>query len=50
MTRQRRYIFKATMAARQEIVERLPWTLASPIDGQGAIWSLGRRGGVFFPI
>jgi hypothetical protein len=50
VTWQRRYILEAAMAAWEEIVERLPWALASPIDWQGAIWSLGGRGGVFFPI
>jgi hypothetical protein len=50
VTRQRRYILEAAMAAWEEIVERLSWALASPIDWQGAIWSLGGRGGVFFPI
>jgi hypothetical protein len=38
------------MAARQEIVQRFPWTIASPVDRKGAIWSLGRRGGMFFAI
>jgi hypothetical protein len=53
VTRQRRYILEAAMAAMaawEEVVERLPWALASPIDWQGAIWSLGGRGGMFFPI
>jgi hypothetical protein len=50
VTRQRRHILEAAMAARQEIVKRLPGALASPVDGHGAILSLGRRGRVLFSI
>jgi hypothetical protein len=50
VARQRRYILEAAMATREEIVKRLSRTLASPADGHGAIWSLGRRRGMFFPI